>query len=364
MLEFLRHRFTLDALSFHVSGEENPASRYPAGLFARHCAIALPRHSKALQAKLFRNMVRAAKGVSPLVDRFAGHEQALGDFVRSYRYDLAWCEHFWVAPYAPLLRQTASRLVLDLHNVESEYFETAAYRAGLSQRWIWQRFREVSAKLEAQLLPQFDLVLVPSADNATRLRGVVKAWVVPNAIPLDAWPQTLPERSLAFSANFAYTPNLEGLAWFATQVWPILNLGDSRLRLRLIGKEAELAQRLFPNPERVEFVGPVVDALEEIAKSKVAVVPLFTGSGTRLKILEAWAAGSAVVSTPLGAAGLDCKAGTHLEIAEQASEFAQSVLDLLDDERRRSRLVLSARALLESRYTWPSAHKVLSELNL
>lgn len=364
MLEFLRERFELHAVMFRIETEPDPIERYPPGMFRRHLTIPLPVHSKSLAARAFRNLERAVRGVSPLVDRFSGHEEAIRNFVADERYQLGWCEHFWSAPYVNVLGGAVEKTVLDLHNIESDYFATAEDRASQPQRWIWARFREVSAQLESELFPAFDFALAASEANARQASSARRSVVVPNAIPLSKWPAPPRTPTIAFSGNFAYAPNLEGMAWFAKNVWPRIFLRNATARLRIIGKEAELTESLFSSKERVDFVGPVDDAIEEIAKSKVAVAPLFTGSGTRLKILEAWAAGSAVVSTPLGAEGLDAQPGRHLEIAKDDLEFTRRILELLDDEERRSRMVDSARALLESRFTWPSAHKVLSELNL
>jgi glycosyltransferase involved in cell wall biosynthesis len=132
-------------------------------------------------------------------------------------------------------------------------------------------------------------------------------------------------------------------------------------RLRLIGKEIRYAANRAPN---VDFVGPVADAIEEIAASAVAIVPLLSGSGTRLKILEAWAAGTAVVSTSLGAEGLEGKDGVHLSIADGGVNFARQVCLLLGEEGRRRELARQARQLYEERYVWGRAHQILSELNL
>jgi glycosyltransferase involved in cell wall biosynthesis len=104
----------------------------------------------------------------------------------------------------------------------------------------------------------------------------------------------------------------------------------------------------------------VPNAIEAIAPAKVAVVPLLSGSGTRFKILEAWAAGVPVVSTTIGAEGLDATPGVHLLIADNPEDFAAAVMHVVNNPREAARLAAEGRALYEAKFTWPSAWKLLA----
>lgn len=366
ILEFLQTQFELDAIHFRLTGDPDPFAQYPEGMIARRKIIDLPLHAKSFAPRLIRNLLRGLRGVPPLVDRFSGQNKAIGDFLAGKHYDLAWCEHFWTAPYAPLLRPHAKMLVVDLHNIESEYFRLAALQAKAPESWLWRRFHQVALRAEADLIPQFDLALTTSQSDAKRLPHAHPKQVafIPNTIPSQAPPQAQPTHSIAFSGNFAYTPNFEGMRWFVNSVWPRLFLTHPELRLRVIGKEAELVRPLFTSLERVDIVGPVANAVEEIAKSQVAVAPLLVGSGTRLKILEAWAANAAVVSTTLGAEGLAAQPGEHLLIADSAQDFALRIGELLQSESKRRKIIDAARNLLETSFTWRRAHNLLAELEL
>jgi glycosyltransferase involved in cell wall biosynthesis len=103
----------------------------------------------------------------------------------------------------------------------------------------------------------------------------------------------------------------------------------------------------------------VDDAVLELARAKVAVVPLLAGSGTRLKILEAWAAGVPVVSTFLGAEGLPVRAGEHLLLADGAADFVEAVSRLLASKELRRKVGMAGRLLLEKEFTWETAWKSL-----
>jgi polysaccharide biosynthesis protein PslH len=131
-----------------------------------------------------------------------------------------------------------------------------------------------------------------------------------------------------------------------------------------VGKSAPAVARHVADDPRIELTGPVTNAVEELARARVAVVPVLAGSGTRMKILEAWAAGRAVVSTPLGAEGLPVRDGEHLLLAGDGGAFAAAVLRLLDDAAGRSRIGAAGRALYEARFTWERAWDVLAGFDI
>jgi glycosyltransferase involved in cell wall biosynthesis len=181
--------------------------------------------------------------------------------------------------------------------------------------------------------------------------------VAPNTIPWRDLPAETAGESIVFSGNWAYTPNRQGLDWFLAAVWPRLRAARPRLTLRLVGKEPQYIPRGVAG---VEVVGVVEDAVREIAKSRVAVAPLLAGSGTRLKIVEAFAAGVAVVSTRLGAEGI----GGPVAVADSPVAFAEEVLRLLADEPARRDLAQAGRAKYEAEYTWAAMDRQLVALGL
>lgn len=360
IIQGLAPLFKLTAVHFRLSGEADPAFAYPPNLLAHSHVIDLPHHSKSPLKKITRNLKRAFRNVPPLVDRFAGHESTLSGFLKDRYFDLIWVEHFWAATYAPVLKAHTSKLLLDLQNVEHAYYDSLAATSPLHTRPLFRHFAKNARDYEARLFPQFDVIVTTSEDDSSRVNHP-RLQVFPNTIPWHDLPSQLQSESIVFTGNFAYTPNQQGLHWFLQNCWPALLKRRPNLRLRLVGKEIRYAYSNHPN---IDYVGPVEDAIEEIAKSPTAIVPLLSGSGTRLKIIEAWAAGTAVVSTPLGAEGLIATPGQHLKIAKSPGDFTQSILDLFDNESTRSRIAQAARSLYEAKYTWQSARKILSELDL
>ena len=310
----------------------------------------LPHHSRTFAARLARNVGRLIRGVPPLFDRYSGHPLN----IPHASYEVAVVEHFWCASYAPLLRPLAKRLVLDLHNIESQL----AWTQARSSRWpvsqAMQRFARAYEVLEKQWLAQFDTLLVSSEDDKRRVEhpNVV---VYPNALPTYPLPQVAEDPVILFTGNLAYQPNIEAVRWFHREVWPQLK---AETTWRVAGLNSDAVKTILTG-EKIELIGAFDNALETIARAQVAIVPLQSGSGTRFKILEAWAAGRAVVSTSIGAEGLDAIAGEHLLIADDAHSFAQSVRTLLHDRNLRDQIGQAGREHYLARFTWQVAARTL-----
>jgi glycosyltransferase involved in cell wall biosynthesis len=160
---------------------------------------------------------------------------------------------------------------------------------------------------------------------------------------------------IVFSGNLEYHPNLSAVRFFAREIWPTLRERWPHLVWRLVGKAPQSVEKLVRVDPRIQLSGPVEDAVAELARAQVAVVPLLAGSGTRFKILEAWAAALPVVSTSIGAEGLPARDGEHLLLADTAAAFADAVSRLLTCKNLRVSVGNSGRLLLEKEFTWVSA---------
>lgn len=362
LVEYLARRYRLDVILFREETQSDPVGAFPRGLVNRIEVIRLPKHSKALPFRALRNLERLVRGVPPLIDRFAGFERHLEYLLGSGKYDVAVLEHFWSAPYHGIVAKRARRVVLDLHNIESEWHERNARAESWPASAALDRFAQSCKRLELDLLRRFDLLLTPSereAGLAAKLAPMSPVAVYPNAVPLVPRPLIEPEHSIIFTGNLEYRPNLQAVEYFRTGVWPPLRRADAELRWRLGGRNAQAVRQMLAADPRIEVIGPMADAVATLAASKIAVVPLVSGSGTRVKILEAWAAGVAVVSTRLGAEGLDAEPGEHLLIADDANAFFRHVTELLRNDALRRRLAGNGRKLYEARFTWPCAWQAL-----
>ena len=320
-------------------------------------AFTLPHHSKSIPARVVRNAWRFLRGVPPLFDRYSGFEAQLEKFF-DRRYRVAIVEHFWCASYARALRPHCDRMVLDLHNIESELARTHASATRGLTALAGRRFARAYERLERRWIPEFDLVLVASDDDRKRVNHP-DVHVFPNALPEIARPQVPESDAIAFSGNLEYHPNIEAVRWFRKHVWPRVR---DFTEWRLIGRNPEAVAKIVAGDDRIRLVGPVDDAVTELARAKIAIVPLLSGSGTRFKILEAWAAARPVVSTPIGAEGLGARPDEHLLIAGDPEKFAAAIVRLLNDAPLRRKLGDAGRALYLDRFTWPAAWRALDEL--
>jgi glycosyltransferase involved in cell wall biosynthesis len=223
-------------------------------------------------------------------------------------------------------------------------------------------FRDASAALERDWLPRFSQVLTTSdsdASAALEIAPTARVSVYPNALPWIPQPPRIDEEVVVFSGNMEYHPNLSAVRFFRTEIWPVLRQRWPALVWRLVGKNPAAVSRFTAGDPRIEVTGQVDDAIHELARARLAVVPLLAGSGTRFKIVEAWSAGLPVVSTTIGAEGLPARDGENLLLADGGPAFAAAVTRVLEDARLRRQLGDAGRAVWESELTWESAWEKL-----
>jgi len=362
LLEYLATRYQVDVIVFRQPGAPDPAAQIPLRLVRNVTVISLPENGRSFAARALRNAGRVMRRTPPLIDRFAGFASRIAAAMAGRHYDLGVIEHFWCAPYLEQLAPVCTRTVLDLHNVESVLHQRCARAEGRATAAAHRVFHRASLSLERQWLPRFSLVLATSQADASLARAIApraNLAVYPNALPPIALPHGEHDEAIVFSGNMEYHPNRTAVRFFHREVWPLLRQRWPNLVWRLVGRNPAAILRIVAGDPRIQVVGPVGDAVSELARSRVAVVPLLTGSGTRLKILEAWAAGLPVVSTTLGAEGLPVRSGENVLIADDPGSFAAEVTRLLACNGLRQEIGSAGRLLLEKEFTWETAWKKL-----
>lgn len=361
LMHYFAARGEVDLILFSEGGR---AALLPDDLVVSSRVIPLARHRKDPIFRYFRNARRAFEGVPPLVDRVAGQEFVLRSLIGEDRWDIAVVEHFWCAPYVDLLARHCGKVVLDLHNVESVFHQRCArYSTGLV-RAGHERFAQAAREMEAELLPKLDLILATSESDADIVRDIApeaRIAVYPNACRYVPPPTARKSGGTVavFSGNFEYHPNIDAVDFLLGEIWPAALTLVPELRLRLVGR-GEGAIR-HHSGTGIEITGPVEDSIRELAGADIAIAPLRIGSGTRLKIIEAWAAARPVVATPLAAEGLEATDGEHLLLATTPDDFARAIAALLADPARAARLGAAGRERFEQRYSWEAAWKYLDQ---
>jgi len=365
LLEYLARSFSVHTIVFREPGDPDPALAIPAGLVDKLNVVDLPYHSKQPLARALRNMSRIVRNRPPLLDRFSGFQDEIANLLAGRHYHVAILEHFWCAPYIAQLRPCSEQVILDLHNIESVWHRSVAASENPARAFALRRFATACVALERKWLPRFDRLLVTSQEDLQRVRSMApdsKITIYPNALPYAEAPPREERNEIVFSGNLEYAPNISAVRFFRERVWPTLRSRWPNLRWKIIGRNPQAIRSIVAGDAGIEVTGVVENALVSLAQSQLAIVPMLAGSGTRVKILEAWAAGTAVVSTTLGAEGLECRDGEHLILADGPDNFANVLSNLLESPADRVRIGSAGRLLFEQNYTWPAAWRKLDEM--
>jgi glycosyltransferase involved in cell wall biosynthesis len=257
--------------------------------------------------------------------------------------------------------------VLDLHNVFSaavahkrralltRWWQPAAWKEALAEPAYFPGVQRRWREWEQEAVRRCDRVVVCSELDSARLGGSTVV-TVPNCYPRPERP--VGDRSSAggplrvgFVGLLDYQPNLDGLRWFATKVWPRIRELEPDAEFHVIGHR----WRPLPAVERqpgVRMLGFVPDLSPHLAQLSVLVAPIRVGGGTRFKILEAFAHRIPMVSTAVGAEGIEARDGEHLLLRDAPAGFALAVVEAHRNRALRHRLVDAATRLYEARYTW------------
>lgn len=274
--------------------------------------------------------------------------------------DLVWCSH--LETWGGLRRVLPdARLVIDLDNVMDVVVTRRARRAGRlrgvvlrldAHRWRLLRHRARSAGATLVVCSQDDAEVVGTG-----------AVVVPNAYESPEAVVRRPAQppTLLLVGSFDYPPNDEAAQWCARQVLPLVRALRPDVRLRLVGRPGAGTPALAAVPG-VDVVGRVDDLGAELSAAAVCVVPLLVGGGTRVKLLEAFAAKVPVVSTSVGAEGTAARDGTHLLLADDAAGFAAACLLLIDQPEVATRLAEAGEQLWAQRYRGSQVRAAVTEL--
>ncbi|MBK9089784.1 MAG: glycosyltransferase [Holophagales bacterium] len=285
-----------------------------------------------------------ALGTSYNVERFHSKpfETRLRQVVRDDAPDVVLLESLFMVPYVPALREaTTARLVLRSLNVEHEIWEgLSRTERGIARRLYLGHLARRLRKYEVATLNDVDAIAAVTPEDAgtyARLGTTVALHVAPVGIEACEYPDRSglgAPLTLSFLGSLDWRPNLEAVTWFLESVWPIVRQAVPQARFLVGGSNppADLAERL--RTEGVRFLGRVPDARDFLASGAAMVVPLRSGGGMRVKILEAMALGVPVVSSPLGAAGIGALDGTEILLADGPESLATACASLLLEKDR------------------------------
>ncbi len=256
--------------------------------------------------------------------------------------------------------------VMFTHNVEAEIFERHARRERGIWRLVWANQSRKMARLEQQSLVRYDSVVAVSdrdRDVLARRYGLPLVEAIDTGVDLDFFAVNRPDSepdpgsdggTLIFTATMSWAANVEGIHFLLDEVFPRLLKVRPRVRAVIIGRNppSSLHDKIHQRGLDVTLTGFVDDIRPHLAGANVYVIPLFVGSGTRIKAFEAMAMGRPVISTTLGIEGLDVTDGENFLRADDADAFAKAILALLANASLRATIAGAARKLMEERFSW------------
>jgi glycosyltransferase involved in cell wall biosynthesis len=296
-------------------------------------------------------------------------QSTLDQVLRARRFDVVNLEFTFLGHYNLRTAPPGDRppvLVVDSHNIDYDLARQYARVGGLARRLYggtnWRKLRreELATYSDAD-----GVYLCSVADQRRLLEHIPRARtiVIPNAADVEYYQPRATDpapdgRSVVFFGHLSYFPNFDGVTYFIQKIWPRIAELHPEACLKIIGGEAPRSLLELTQPG-VELTGFVSDLRPHLASAAAVVVPLRMGGGTRLKIVEAMAMGKAIVSTTLGAEGIQAIPGRDLFVEDQPAAFADAVNRLLAEPSLATRLGQSARQLAVERYSWSEGAEAL-----
>jgi glycosyltransferase involved in cell wall biosynthesis len=292
----------------------------------------------------------------------------IAQLLRENAFDIVMCESLYLFDNLPLYLPVP--VILDCHNVESLLLRrflgsepNPAKRAYVRLEWAklhrWERGVVLRASL-VMVCSEHDRAVMTAMCPGARLT------VVPNIIDVTGYVPSDGDDgdgfTILYSGAMDWYPNQDAVRYFVEDIWPEVRRLVPGARFRVAGRHPSMElRRRLEGVAGVELAGAVPDMRAEVRRAAVCVVPLRIGSGTRLKILEAAALAKAIVSTRVGAEGLDFVDGREILLADEPRAFARAVADLATDLRHRRSLGAAARLRVEGQYGFPHLRRAMQD---
>ena len=279
----------------------------------------------------------------------------LREILEQERFDIVHVESIFLTPYVPLVRKLSdAKVILRAHNVEHLIWKRVSQScANPMKRWYLKHLSLTLRAYELEHLNDYDGIVCITRNDADTFRqaGCRKPIV---SIPFGIDPGETPSvdvepNSLFHIGAMDWLPNQESIRWLLEEIWPVVHREVPQAKLYLAGRKMP-AQWMNASIEGVSVIGEVPDAMYFIGSKKINVVPLLSGSGIRVKIIEAMSIGKTVITTTVGAQGIDYTDGENILIANTPEEFARQIKCCLTDDDFCRRVGEAAARLVAEQY--------------
>lgn len=337
-------------------------------------------HTVPMKRSRWRDGRAAVKGLAtglPIIiarDEIQDMQQTLARLRANEPFEVVQADQVSMSQYG--LAGKNLRRVLDLHNAMYVVTERlAAHERQPLKRWMTQREARALARYEAQLCAKYDQVVFVTDDDRDLIEKQIARFQVSgtgdrlNTIPICVDPSekpvikpvACPQRVTALGVMF-WPPNAEGVGWFAREVWPGVHAQYPELRFTVAGKNPPDYLMQLNGHENIEVLGYVPHLDQLLAETAVFVVPLRAGGGMRVKILDTWCWGLPIVSTTIGAEGIEIRDGENILIADTAQAFGQAVNRAYADQDLNRYLRQNGRQWVEEKYDWRHIYRAWDDV--
>ncbi len=325
-------------------------------------------HYKAIHFVDLDNSITAIGAFSNLfskesyhVSRFISEDfkTAISNLLAKEKFDVVQLETLYLAPYVDLIREHSDAIItMRAHNVEHEIWERITKNTSFLPKKMYLNYLTKKLKrFELEHLNAYDyLIAVTKKDLKTFKSLGYKNGAIASPIGIETKSYKIApsnqkenEFSLCFIGSLDWMPNIEGLDWFLQEVWPSMNVKFPDLKLHIAGRNTpfNIMELNLPN---VIIHGEVESAIGFLGNHSALVVPLFSGSGMRVKILEGMALGNVVITTKLGLEGIDATHGKEVLIADTTEDFIECVNICINNSKLVKEIGFNAKTFVTNTY--------------
>ena len=294
------------------------------------------------------------------IDKYynAGFEKLLFGDLTDNKYDVIQLEGIFVAPYLEVIRKNSkAKVIFRAHNIEHQVWQKLArQKSDPLKRWYLQLLARRIKNYELELLNKFDGMVVFTEQDKTSMLSFgtrIPLTVLPIGIDISFYqPDHAKEDfpSLFFLGSLDWLPNREGIEWFIDNFHKYLVDGDLKAKFYVAGHNIPEQFDDYEVLGKVYIHGEVDDALEFVNSKSIMIVPLLSGGGMRVKIVEGMAMEKCIISTALGAEGINVENGKNIMIANNTDEFYRAIKRCITDEHHCREIGRNARRLIEEQH--------------
>jgi glycosyltransferase involved in cell wall biosynthesis len=379
VLRYLAQRFEVTLLAFSRSDDRPEAIEH----LRQYCkqVITVPiQRTKIRDLRMLAGSLLSGESFIIRRDTVPEMNAQIERLIASNSFDYVHADQLWMAQYGLHARQVAQGkkpcLVLDEHNACFQIYQRLAENEkDPFKRWLWAREWPALQRFEVRACASFDRVITVTEEDREILGGLMNGSqkgdlragprkgfdTIPICVDADAVQPVTPKPNSLDALHLGtmfWMPNVEGVLWFARNVWPIVRQRFPQATFTVVGKNPPVSIRELEasapqgSGSGIVVTGYVADPQPYLEKAAVFVVPLFSAGGMRVKIVDGWRWGLPIVSTTIGAEGISYLDGENILIADSPEDFSRAVIRVLSDLELAQSLRQNGRRWVEQHYDW------------